>query len=93
LYGEHYSYDDPVCQSISEMTREVMIATAPVSVGEILDKFPILFKQKLLLKKSQEQIIKARQLVDKFLYQKIAAYKVRFISPVVCLQYLMSRTE
>jgi len=78
LYGEEYAYDDPVCQSISRMTREVLNAVNPVSLGSLLDSFPVLFKQNLFLKETQMQIQQARNVIDESLYQKIAEYKVSY---------------
>ncbi|KAF6034555.1 hypothetical protein EB796_007132 [Bugula neritina] len=78
LYGEEYTYDDPVCQSISRMTREVLNAVNPVSLGSLLDSFPVLFKQNFILKETQRQIQQARNVIDESLYQKIAEYKAEF---------------
>jgi len=78
LYGEEHAYDDPVCQSISRMTTEVLKAVDPISLGILLDSFPILFKQNIILKQTQMQIRKTRELVDESLYRKIAEHKVSY---------------
>jgi len=60
------------------MTREVLNAVNPVSLGSLLDRFPVLFKQNLVLKETQKQIQQARNYVDEILYKKIAEYKVSY---------------
>jgi len=76
LYGEEYAYDDPVSQSISRMTTEVLKAIDVVSLGTLLDSFPVLFKQNIFLKETQKQIHQTRKFIDESLYKKIAEYKV-----------------
>ncbi|KAF6034560.1 hypothetical protein EB796_007137 [Bugula neritina] len=78
LYGEEYAYDDPVCQSISRMTREVLEAINPVSLGSLLDSFPVLLKQNFFLKGTQGQIKQTCNFIDESLYKKIAEYKAEF---------------
>jgi len=78
LYGEEYAYDDPVCQSISKMTAEVLKAIDPVSLGSLLDSFPVLFKQNIFLKETLRQIQQTQNYVNETLHNKIAEYKVSF---------------
>jgi len=72
LYGEEYAYDDQVSQSIIRMAREVLEAINPVSLGNLLDSFPVLFKQNFLLKEAQGQIKQTCNFMDESLYKKNA---------------------
>jgi len=60
------------------MTREVLNAVNPVSLGCLLDSFPVLFKQNFILKETQRQIQQASNFIDESLYRKIAEYKVSY---------------
>ncbi|KAF6034558.1 hypothetical protein EB796_007135 [Bugula neritina] len=78
LYGEEYAYDDPVSQSISRMTAEVLKAIDPASLGALLDSFPVLFKQNIFLKETLRQIQQTQNYVNETLHKKIAEYKAEF---------------
>jgi len=60
------------------MTREVLEAINPVSLGSLLDSFPVLLKQNFFLKGTQGQIKQTCNFIDESLYKKIAEYKVSY---------------
>jgi len=74
LYGEEYAYDDPVCQSISRMTREVLKARNPVPLGNLLDSFPYYLSKNSFSKKPRGKL--SKHAIS--LYKKIAEYKVSY---------------
>jgi len=77
LYGEQYSYDDPVCQKLHIMNKESIKAVNPVSLGHLLDCFPVLFWQNVILKETIAQIRNTKDFIDRVFYEKINEYKVQ----------------
>ena len=79
IFGEKYSYDDEICQSLHQMNVEVVKAVDPFSLGAILDVAPFLLNFKFLLKETHKHLEETARFTAEFTKERIQQAKVRTI--------------
>ncbi|XP_067943113.1 cytochrome P450 1A1-like [Watersipora subatra] len=91
LFGERYSYDDPICKSIHEMNDRLIQAIDPYSSGAILDIFPFLINFPFLFKYVHENIAKSQDMLNGFIMARINEAKASFETDQKrgCLDYFV----
>lgn len=76
LFGEKYSFDDPVCHSMHNMNRAMVQCGDPKGDGSLLDIYPELFQFKFLFGKCHQLIQKTKDLQHEHVFKRIQDAKV-----------------
>ena len=76
MFGEKYSFDDEICQSIHQMNTDIIKAMDPISVAAVLDFAPFLFRFKFLLRETHRHLEATEKSTAEFALNRIREAKV-----------------
>ena len=76
MFGEKYSYDDEICQTMKKMNEDFLFACDPLNKGALIDLFPFLTNFKFILSDVQQTLRKTVKFMDEFVMGRINLAKV-----------------
>lgn len=79
IFGEKYSFDDPVCRDMHEMNRYIVNSADPSANESILDLYPSLFKYKFLFRTCHQTLDEAVEKTKDHVLDRIQEAKVSFV--------------